>query len=238
MAAFALINATTYIHGFDFTAKTNQISVNVEAEDLENTTFGSSGSRTRIAGLRDVTGEHSGFWDNEVDAAVFDDLGVSDRVVTVAPLGTANSPAFMYQAGNFSYEQFGGVGELTPFSVSMSGTSAMGVVRGRLVKARGDVSATGVLGSIVALGAPIAGQYVYATLHVFDEGTTITVQVQSDADGTFASPTTRATIGPITLPGGTWMARVAGPFSGETHWRMNVSAITGTFNVAGAIGVA
>jgi len=237
MAAIALLNATTYIHGFDFTTKTNNITVNAEAEDLDATTFGGNGYRQRIAGLREVTSDHSGFWEGPVDAEAWANLGVADRAVTVAPTGTEGDVAYMFRAGQFSYEQFGDVGDLTPFSISMSGSNAYGIVRGGLAKAKGSVSATGVLGSVVNLGAPLATQYVYAVLHVFSAGTTITVQVQSDTAANFPSATTRGTIGPITAVGGTWLARVAGPFVGETHWRLNVSAITGTFEVAGAIAV-
>ncbi len=237
MAALALVDAQTFIHGFDFTAKTNSVTVNSEAEDLDATTFASGGYRARVAGLREVSSDHSGFWDGPVDAYAWSSIGTVDRTVTVAPRGTEGTPAYLYQAGQFSYEQFGDVGELTPFSISMSGSNAYGVVRGKLAKAKGTVSATGVLGSVVQLTAPTATQYVYATLHVFTAGTTITVQVQSDNAAGFASPTTRGTIGPITTTGGTWMARVAGPFVGETHWRMQVSAVTGSFEVAGAIAV-
>lgn len=237
MAGFSLLDATTYVHGFDFTGKTNQIAVAVEVEDLDATVFGSGDFRTRTGGLREVTGEHSGFWEGDVDAQAFANLGQINRVVTVSPNGLDGSPAYLYQAGEFSYEQFGAVGELTPFSLSMSGSSPYGVVRGRLARAKAEADSTGQLGEIVVLPAPVAGQYVYASLHIFTAGTTITVQVQSDNDIGFASPTTRGTIGPITTAGGVWMTRVAGPFVGETHWRFNVSAITGTFEVAGAIAV-
>jgi hypothetical protein len=144
----------------------------------------------------------------------------------------------MAQCAKLKYSTFGDVGDLMPYALDLSGSNTVGMVRGQVAKAKGSVAATGVLGSVLNLGAPIAGQYVYAVLHVFGTpGTTITVQVQSDDSSGFASATTRGTIGPITTAGGTWLARVAGPFSGETHWRMNVSAITGTFTVAGAIGV-
>lgn len=237
MADLVLKDATTWIHGFDYTSKTNSVTVNAEGEDLDVTTFGGNGFRQRIMGLREVTSEHGGFWDGPVDDAMWEGFGKTNRVVTVTPTGVAGAPAYMYQAGQFNYEFGGSVGEAIPFTISMSGSNTVGIVRGKLAKAKGTVSATGALGSVVDLGAPTSGQYVYATLHVFDAGTTITVQVQSDVDGTFASPTTRGTIGPITTEGGTWMARVAGPFVGETHWRFNVSAITGTFEVAGAIAV-
>lgn len=241
MASFSLTDATTWIHGYDFTTDLNQIGLSGEVEELDNTTFGGGGYRSRIGGLRDVSADLQGFWQSAttdaVDPQAFPELGTADRVITMSPTGVAASTAYMFQAGKFNYNLGGQVGEVMPFSLGCMGTNGVGLVRGQVAKAKGTVSATGQLGSILNLGAPTSTQYVYAVLHVFSAGTTITVQVQSDDGAGFASATTRGTIGPITTTGGTWMTRVAGPFVGETHWRMNVSAITGTFQVAGAIAV-
>ena len=64
-----------------------------------------------------------------------------------------------------------------------------------------------------------------------------TGQVGIQSRFTEGKPVPRATIGPVTARGATWLARVAGPFVAETHWRLNISAITGTFQVAGWIAV-
>jgi hypothetical protein len=245
VSAFSLINTACYVHGYDFTTDSNALTLKLAIDDQETTTFQSGGYRTRIAGLRDVEGELQGNWQSDVatvvtgapDVQAFPDLGIMDRVVTVSPAGNEAETAYIYQAGKFSYELLGGVGEVAPFTLSMKGSNGQGLVRGQLAKARGSVSATGALGSPINLGAPVLGQYVYAAFHVFTAGTTITVQVQSDTASNFPSATTVATIGPLTTQGGTWMTRVAGPFVGETWWRLNVSAITGTFNVAGTIAV-
>lgn len=237
MAGLALTDATTYIHGFDYTTQANSVTVNAEGEDIDVTTFGGNGFRQRVMGLREVSSEHTGFWTGPVDAAMWEGFGKTNRVVTVTPTGAEGGPAYFYQAGQFNYEFGGSVGEAIPFTISMQSSHTIGVVRGKLAKAKGAVSATGALGSAVELGAPIAGQYVYASLHVFSAGTTVTVQVQSDTDDTFTTPTTRATFPAITTEGGFWLARVAGPFVGEAAWRLNVSAITGTFEIGGSIAV-
>ncbi|WP_157251124.1 hypothetical protein [Nonomuraea typhae] len=241
MSSFAFTDATTYVAGYDFTTDLNQITLKVDVEEKDCTTFGGGGFRSRLAGLRNIEAELQGYWQSATSGAVdpesFPDLGVVDRPVTMTPTGAAGSAAYIFQAGKFSYQMFGQVGEVTPFTLSCLGTNGVGVARGQVAAAKGAVSATGALGSVLNLGAPTSTQYVYAVLHVFSAGTTITVQVQSDDSAGMGSPTTRGTIGPITTTGGTWMTRVAGPFVGETHWRMNVSAITGTFSVAGAIAV-
>lgn len=244
MAVLALVNATTWVHGYDFTTDLNEVGLTFEVEDKDTTTFSATSTdvyRSRIGGLKSVEAELAGFWQSAASGAVdpesFPDLGVADRVVTMSGTGaTETSIAYMFQAGKFAYSLFGEIGEVTPFSLSMLGTNNVGGVRGQIAKAKGNVSATGALGSAVNLGAVGASQFLYATFHVFTAGTTITVLLESDDDPGFGTPTTRATIGPLTTTGGTWAVRVAGALA-ETHYRLNVSAITGTFNVAGAIGI-
>lgn len=240
MTTFVMTDVTTYVGGYDFTTDLNKVIVKAEVDELDATTFGGGGYKARLGGLRDVMADMGGFWQSATSAAVdpqvFSELGTADRPVTILPAPTETSIAYMFLGAKFSYEMFGQVGEITPFALSMKGTNTYGLVRGQLAKARGNVSATGAAGSALSLGAVGAGQYLYAALHVFSAGTTVTVQVQSDDDGGMSSPTTRGTIGPVTTTGGTWLVRVAGPIT-DTFWRLNVSAITGTFNVAGAIGI-
>ncbi|MEU8055712.1 hypothetical protein [Microbispora bryophytorum] len=231
---------TTYVGGYDFTTDLNSITLGASVEEKDNTTFGTNGFRSRIGGLRDVNADLSGFWQSDesdaVDPEAFGNLGVVNRPVTVTPTGAEGETAYMFQGGKFTYEMFGQIGEVTPFTVNMMGTSKDGLVRGALAKAKGSVTPTGAIGSVVELGAADDDQFVYAVLHVFSAGTTITVQVQSDDSETFSGATTVGTIGPITTTGGTWMTRIAGPVT-DTYWRLNVSAITGTFVVAGAIAI-
>lgn len=241
MSSLALVDATTYIHGYDLTTDLNQISLNMAVEDQENTTFGGGGYRSRIGGLKNVDADLSGYWQSAtldaVDPQMISALGVADRVVTMSPTGVATATAYLFQAGQFSYEMFGSIGEVTPFSVSMMGSNGVGLVRGQIAKAKGSVAATGATGSGVNLGAVGASQYLYATLHVFGTpGTTITAVVESDDNAGFTSATTRITFGPITAAGGTWGVRVAGALA-ETHYRFRITAITGTFTIAGAIGI-
>ena len=231
MAVLALTAATTYCHGYDLTGDTNKLSVKSSVDDLDVTTFASGGYRQRIGGLRDVEAQFDGFWQagsGTVGPELFPDLGTAT--------GTEAAPAYLFQAGKFSVEEFAEIGAVAPFSLSAMGTSTQGLVRGQLVKAKGTVSATGATGTVSQVGAVSASQFVYASLHVFSAGTTITVQVQSAPASNFASPTTRATFSGITTTGGTWATRVAGAIT-DTWWRFNVSAITGTFSVAGAIGI-
>lgn len=234
-----LTDAWCYVAGHDFTGDTNRLMWALEAAAKDKATFRSQGWAEPVAGLKSHTFDMSGFWSagtDDVDDQVFAGLGSVSSVFSFGPDETEGGVAYIANAGMFSYQLLGDHGELAPFSLTSQGTDGVGVVRGQLAKAKGSVNATGQLGSILALGNIPAGQYLYASLHVITPGTTITVQVQSDDAVGFATPTTRATIGPITTKSGVWATRFAGA-SSETHYRLNISAITGTFTVAGAIAI-
>lgn len=240
MSSFALTDATTWIAGYDFTSDLNQVSITTSVDDQDNTVFGLGGFRSRIGGLRNVEASLSGFYQsatlNAPDPQAFLQLGTADQVVTMAPDDAEGTTAYMFQGGKFSYNWGGSIGDVLPFDLDVMGTNAVGLVRGNIVKAKGNVSATGASGTAWNGGNVSASQYLYATFHVFSAGTTITAVVQSDDNAGFTTPTTRITFGPITTVGGTWGVRLAGPLT-ETHYRFNITAITGTFSVAGAIGI-
>lgn len=237
MSIFPLLDCTTWVDDYDFTGDSNKLTVDAEVVDLDATVFGGGGWKKLSGGLKTVTAALEGFWQGPVDAEGFPDLGNANRVVMASPTGVALSPAFLFQATKLKYSAFGQVGELTPFTLDMSGSNTVGMVRGQVAAAKQSVSATGVLGSAVQLGAVGAAQFVYAAFHIFGTpGTTVTVKVQSDNASNFPSATDVATIGPLTAAGGVWMTRVAGAIT-DDWFRFNVSAITGTFSVAGAIAV-
>jgi hypothetical protein len=236
---FALLNAEIYVDGHDFTGDTNQATASGEAAVLDATTFGSNGWMENAYGLKTVQFNMAGFWQSAVSDAVdpeaFGDIGIA-RTHTLSETGIETDPAFLFNSAKGNYQIGGQIGALAPFSLACSGTDKFGLIRGQLAKTKGAMNAIGALGSVVQLGAVAAGQYLYATFHVFSAGTTATIQVQSDDNAGMTSPTTVATIGPLTTRGGTFMTRVAGPVT-DSYYRFNVSAITGAFVAAGAIGI-
>lgn len=244
MSTFVLKDCTTWVAGYDMTTDLSEMEISAEVDVQEKTTFGGDGWRTRVGGLNTVSASLSGFWQSAatdaIDPQVFTNLGTGSEAVTVSTDGVADSPAYLFRGGKFSYDLLGAIGEVAPFSLEMQNTDPYGLIRGKVAKAKGNVSATGALGSgltdLSSNDQVSATQYLYAVLHVFSAGTTITVIVESDDNAGFTTPTTRGTIGPITAAGGTWLTRVAGPIT-DTHYRLNVSAITGTFSVAGAIAI-
>jgi hypothetical protein len=252
MPVRVLTDCAAYIGPYDFTGDTNEATFDMSADVKDITTFASGGWRQKIAGLRDAAILHKGFWQSAtsqaVDPEIFPDLGVADRVYTWAPYEetpadpmpfTDQQAAFFCQGIKLNYKPMqGAVGDTFGFELGSQNSGRSGVVKGSLIVPRRTVAATGKVGVTwdSIFGAPAAGQSLYAVFHVFVPGTTITVQVQSDDNTGFTTPTTQATIGPITTASATWVTPIAGPIT-DRYWRFNVSAITGTFHVAGAIGV-
>jgi hypothetical protein len=241
MVVIAMVNAFAYVGGFDFTTDLNSIQLQLDADAQDATTFRSGGSKAYVGGLRSTAFDMAGFYEvaavgGSPDTDSFPDLGIANRVFTTGDVETETNTAYMFQAGKFSTTLFGQLGQTTPFSLKSQGTDKFGTVRGQLAKAKGTVSATGALGSGCNLGAASASQFLYASFHTFTAGTTITAVVESDTTSGFGAPTTRITIGPITTAGGTWATRLAGPLT-DTWYRLRVTAITGTFTVAGAIAI-
>lgn len=237
MSKFALVDATTWVGGYDFTGDTNKLTVETDAEELDATVFGSGGWKNVVGGLKSVSASMEGLWQAPPDNEGFSNLSSANRVVTVSPTGEEGSTAFMFQAATLKYSAFGNVGDLTPFSLDMSGSNTVGVVRGQIAAAPADVSETGAIGTPVNLGAVSSTQYVYATIHIFGTpGTTITVKVESASDADFTTANDVRSFGALTTSGGTWMIRKAGSIT-DTYYRFNVTDITGTFKVAGSIAV-
>lgn len=242
MSSFMLQDVTTWVAGYDFTTDLNQVSINASVDDLDATTFGGGGYRARRGGLRNVEASYSGFWQSATtdapDPQIFTSIGTVDQAVTIANDDAELSTAYMFQGGKFTYNLGGQIGEVMPFDLDMMGTNGVsGLVRGVVTKAKGSVNATGATGTAWNGGAVGASQFLYATFHVFGTpGTTITAVIESDDNAGFTTATSRITFGPITTAGGTWGTRVAGALA-ETHYRLRVSAITGTFSIAAAIGI-
>jgi hypothetical protein len=241
MAKFAWTNASVWGGGFDYSGQSNSIAVTTEVTTLDVTTFGSGGWQENIGGLKSYTMEMSGFWESgtgttAVDPYTFAQLGQTQQLFFVAPGTVAGQVGYAFNGMDSTYQLGGEVGTAAPFTINGVATTPWPEVRGQIAAAKGSVSATGALGSVLTLGAAGTGQRLYAGVHVFSPGTTVTVQVQSASTVGFASPTTRATFPAITAQGGTWLTPVDGPIT-DQYFRLNVSAITGTFVLGAWIAV-
>lgn len=243
MAVVPLLNAYLYVGGHDFTGDSNAVMLDASGTSLDATTFRSSGWTEHVMGLRQPKLSAKGHWQSAAADAVDPDIwaafNTGGNVVTVGDAETEDLPAIMFQAFSSSYHPFrGSLGELAGYDLDCEGSDGIGFVRGGLALKKTTVTTTGAKGTGLNLGLVGAGQYLYSTLHLLGTaGTSITAVVESDDANTFLSATTRITFGPLTASGATWGTRVAGAIASDTWFRLRVTAITGTWAVACAIGI-
>lgn len=236
MPVRVLTDACVYIGAYDYTGQSNTAQLNATGANLDKTTFRSGGWNEGAMGLKTVDFQVAGFWPPDASSAGFDQIGSANEVHTLASSETEGEPCDMWQGVRYNPQLFGDVGVLAPYSVSSYGDDGLGVVRGALLKEMATVSATGATGTAVQLGAVAAGQYLYATFHVFTAATTITAVLESDNASNFPTAATQITFGPYTTTGGRWGVRVAGPIT-DDWYRFRITTITGSFVIAGAAGI-
>lgn len=238
-----LKNVRSWVGGYDMTTDLHQVGLDLSRDEQDDTRFqppGSGGARARLAGLEDVTATYGGYFGGTATGADKNNFdawtGGLEEPWTLSPDGLEGSPAYVMRGGRFKYSVGDQVGNNHKTTTTVMGTNGeTAVVRGLVTKTQGTVSATGATGTAMQIGAVAAGQYLYAVLHVFSVGTTITAVIESDNASNFPSAVTQLTFGPITAIGGT-MLRVAGPITDD--WvRLRVSAITGTFSIAAVAAV-
>ena len=109
MAKLVLTDVVTTIGGVDYSANINQVEINVSADSVETTSFGSQW-RQEVSGLKSGTftvSLHNDFAASAIDGSLWALFGTL-ATVTVKPAGTAVS------ASNPAYSFVANISNLTP----------------------------------------------------------------------------------------------------------------------------
>ena len=125
MAKTVLLDPVIVFAGSTVTTSCASVTISVEADDVETTSFGGSGFRTRIGGLKSGTVDfefHQDYASGSIDGLIFPLLG-GTAAVSVRPGGTAiasaSNPQFNFDVLVSSYNPVdGAVGDLNTTSVS------------------------------------------------------------------------------------------------------------------------
>jgi hypothetical protein len=125
MAKTVLLDPVIVFAGSTVTTSCASVTISVEADDVETTSFGGSGFRTRIGGLKSGTVDfefHQDYAAGSVDSLIFPLLG-GTAAVSVRPGGTAiasaSNPQYNFDVLVTSYNPVdGAVGDLNTTSVS------------------------------------------------------------------------------------------------------------------------
>lgn len=242
MAPLVLTNAVVLAGRANLSGVSNMVELEVEVDDLDTTTFGSSGFKTRTGGLRDTMIKVGGFGEaggeGLPDDRLFADIGVGLVPMTVSPTGAAvGDTSYFTRAFRPTYSTSGQIGELYGFESEARGDTAL--VRGVIADNQAR-TATGVT-AVRTLVAPTATTRVYAAIHVLAvSGTTpsLTVTLQGDDAIGFPSPATVAVSAPITAPGSVFLIGPLG-VTADAFYRLSyvVSGTTPSFLVVASIGV-
>ena len=240
MAKFVFNDGKVFSGGYDLSSHVTSVNLDITAEELDATTINSGGFREKLGGLKDSTLSMDGFYEagaNKPDALLGASIGNELIVTTVPDAGVGNTAYFM-KSRLFSYQMFGAVGEIAPFSISKS-QSDDEVVQGK-IEIDGALTATG-NSTGVQLGAVGATEKVYVAIHCTAvSGTstpTVTFKLQSDDNSSFTSPTDRITFSNITAIGADYQS-AAGAIT-DTYYRLNytISGTSPSFSIHATIGI-
>ena len=241
MATLTLTDATLWIAEHDASGDANQLSLVASKDARDATNFASGGSRERRKGLGDTSLTASAFaqWgDNQIDPAVFSNLGASALPVTVTAEGGGGDIAYFFQSVESSMVEGLQIGEIGEINVSAESDSGSPLVRGFLSGAKSSRSSSG-NGQNSQLGAVGATQSLYSVVHVFSTtgSPTLDITVESDTDSGFVGSTTRITHTQFTAAGYEWSS-AAGAIS-DTYYRAEWTiGGTGSITFGVAIGIA
>lgn len=236
MAKRVLTDAQIFHDEHDFTSLVTTVDTPITEEELDSTTFGSGGNRTRTAGLRSAGLSLSGYWDSTIiDVPADADLGSATPIVSVCDHNTVGTGAVLFQAKEFTYGRNAQIGQIVPFNLEYMSTGPVPIKNARLLFPKTQISAD-TDGTAVQLGALAAGETLYAALHIFEVTTgTLTVTIESDDNSGMTTPTTRDTATAATVPGVQWLT-VAGPVT-DDWWRFEATLTAGTATPALTAGI-
>lgn len=236
MAGVILTDCKIILGGYNLSGFHNSLNLDYGAEMLDDTVFGTSGTRSNKPGLKTVEMVGNVFWDTDQDEVNYNRIGANREVLSLAPEGNAiGDIAYAVRAVNGTYNPLSGeVGALlqSEFNALSANTP---LVRGRVLADLTSRAATGD-GDAVELGAVDADQRLYSALHVITApGTSIVVTVESDNDSGFPSPTTRITHTLFNAIGAEWM-ELAGPVT-DTYWRSTWTIVDGPAVIYHVVGI-
>lgn len=231
-----------FVQGVRLTCFTSDLSLEMNADAVEQTTYCSSGAREFRQGLKTFTLMASGFADYAASTAESTAIPPGEEIIpanlggarafSVCPINsTEGSPAYVFGGVYSEMVPLGGaVGDMAPYSVTAIGTMrgfGHRMMRGIVEANRTVTSSSNTTGSNT-LGALSATQRLGASLHVLTlSGTSpsIAVKIQSDDNSGFTSATDRITFTTATTRTGEFKD-VAGAVT-DSYWRVAYT-VTGT----------
>ena len=241
MAVEYLQSAQIFLGNYDVSGKHNQVKVDYSAAMLDVTVFGMT-NKANLPGLFDWHVSGSGFFDIGLpapaygDQTFFNQIGATELPLTVCPKNADLGVAFIIKAIQPSLQWLGAVGEVAPLSLDHAPTSygCRGVLGLQAIQKVAAGNGTG-----FQFSAPLsATQRLVAAMHVIQfNGTTMTMLIESDDNGGFASAVTRITFTAATAITSEWKELV-GPVATDDRYRCRWTFTGTSFTALVAFGIA
>ncbi len=238
MAELILTDAKIYAGAFDLSGDHNKVALAISFEDKNFTRFGAAG-KGRRAGLGEMTLAGEGIVNAGVDlqdAVHFNDLGVFQRVMTVAAVGDLGDQASTMRGVELQYTPLdGAVGDEHKFSVSAM-SSGLFLPSATVLHDRETPETSS--GNEVAqnVGDIVVPELGYAALHVVAAtGTTLDVLVESDTAVGFPSPTTQFTFAQATGVTSEFSTAIAA--TADDWWRVSWTIVGGSWTFIVTFGI-
>lgn len=131
MGSFAFTDAVVEVNSVDMTEFTKKVTIKVDVDELDDTTFGGNGYKSRKGGLKDWSFEvefNSDFDAAAVDATLWPLLGTV-TTISVRPTSDAISATNPEYSGPVLIKEYtpldGSVGDLAATSVSWPGAGVL-----------------------------------------------------------------------------------------------------------------
>ena len=221
----------------DFTQVTQQAAIDHGADAPEDTNLASNTHTFKAGGLKTFGFAAEGFWHEDADNVIFNDIAAAAIPLTLAAqTGAVGQVAYMIELLQGEYSFGGGIGEMFPYNVT--GRAAGDLVRGTINVNETMTSTTN--GASQQLGAVTADQRIYSAVHVVSaSGTlpTLDVVIPSDDNAGFTSATSRIVHNQFTGVGGE-MLSLAGAVT-DDYWRAvcTVGGTSPSFAVVVTLGI-
>lgn len=243
MAKEVIKNASLFLHGQKLASNINQVDFSMDADAVETTNFASGGAREFVQGLRSTSLSTEAMLEGAAEPqaslqAVLENETEAAYTVTKTYPPVAGDVAWFAKVIGVTHAIQAKIGEL--YRASLKFANRARPCRGSVLEYNAGRTSTGNSASLT-IAAVGATEKLVGTVHVVSvSGTTPTLDIliQSDADNTYGSPTTRVTVPQFTAVG-SYHFVIDGAIT-DTEVRVNatVGGTNPVFEYLVAIGIA
>jgi hypothetical protein len=244
MSIFVLTDVKFYMDGRDLSSDGNEIDVKPQVNLHDVTTWGQT-THIHRPGMYKGEWRYRGlqqFGVGLVDETLENRFPLSDlAILAAAEGGDSGERCYFWRSVSSQYKPLAEAKIDQPgmFEISGNLSGGTGMTPGNILEDGKTTRTTTGNGTAYQLGAIALGKSLYAHSHMLSiNAGNVTITIESDDNGGFGTPTTRATFTAQTAIGGIFTTPVAGPIT-DDWWRAKWTAAGGatSFKPLVAMGI-